>query len=78
MRVAFAECVFDSEVRALVRAGAIVHLSPKAFRLLELQQFLLLAAFLQLLIDWPNFAANQRCIFFCRPLRKKLLPTPKL
>jgi DNA-binding winged helix-turn-helix (wHTH) protein len=36
MRVAFAECVFDSEVRALVRAGAIVHLSPKAFRLLEL------------------------------------------
>jgi|SoiMethySBSTD1v2_1073268.scaffolds.fasta_scaffold44117_7 DNA-binding winged helix-turn-helix (wHTH) protein len=36
MRVAFAECVFDSGVRALVRAGEVVHLSPKAFRLLEL------------------------------------------
>ena len=40
----------------------------------RLQQFLLLAAFLQLLIDWPNFAANQRCIFFCRPLPLFELP----
>ena len=36
MRVSFAECVFDSDIRALLRSGEVVHLSPKAFRLLEL------------------------------------------
>ncbi|HET8644979.1 MAG TPA: FHA domain-containing protein, partial [Vicinamibacteria bacterium] len=36
MRLAFGDCVFDSEVRVLSRAGAEVHLGPKAFRLLEL------------------------------------------
>lgn len=36
MRHAFGDCVFDSEIRALVRAGAPVHLGPKAFRFLEL------------------------------------------
>ena len=36
MRVSFAECLFDSDIRALLRSGEVVHLSPKAFRLLEL------------------------------------------
>lgn len=36
MRLAFGDCVFDSEVRMLLRAGEPVHLGPKAFRLLEL------------------------------------------
>jgi DNA-binding winged helix-turn-helix (wHTH) protein len=36
MRVAFSECTFDSETRELFRGGRAVHLSPKAFRLLEL------------------------------------------
>ena len=36
MRVAFSECTFDSETRELFRGGRCVHLSPKAFRLLEL------------------------------------------
>ena len=36
MRVSFGECVFDSEVRLLLRAGEAMHLGPKAFRLLEL------------------------------------------
>jgi DNA-binding winged helix-turn-helix (wHTH) protein len=36
MRVRFAGSTFDSETRQLVRKGAPVHLSPKAFRLLEL------------------------------------------
>jgi DNA-binding winged helix-turn-helix (wHTH) protein len=36
MRVAFGECTFDSETRELFRDGRRVHLSPKAFRLLEL------------------------------------------
>ena len=36
MRVAFGECTFDSETRELFRGGTAVHISPKAFRLLEL------------------------------------------
>jgi DNA-binding winged helix-turn-helix (wHTH) protein len=36
MRVVFADCTFDSETRELLRGGDAVHLSPKAFRLLEL------------------------------------------
>ena len=36
MRIAFSGCTFDSETRELFRAGRSVHLSPKAFRLLEL------------------------------------------
>ena len=36
MHVVFADCTFDSETRELLRGGAPVHLSPKAFRLLEL------------------------------------------
>ena len=36
MRVAFGECTFDSETRELFRGGTPVHISPKAFRLLEL------------------------------------------
>jgi len=36
MRLAFGNCVFDSDLRVLVREGKTVHLSPKAFRLLEL------------------------------------------
>jgi DNA-binding winged helix-turn-helix (wHTH) protein len=36
MRVDFADCTFDSETRQLLRGGDAVHLSPKAFRLLEL------------------------------------------
>lgn len=36
MRLAFGDCFFDSDVRALVRAGQPMHLGPKAFRLLEL------------------------------------------
>jgi DNA-binding winged helix-turn-helix (wHTH) protein len=36
MRVAFSGCTFDSETRELFRGGRCVHLSPKAFRLLEL------------------------------------------
>jgi DNA-binding winged helix-turn-helix (wHTH) protein len=36
MRVRFADCTFDSETRELLRADRPVHLSPKAFRLLEL------------------------------------------
>jgi len=36
VRLSFAECVFDSEVRLLLRSGEAMHLGPKAFRLLEL------------------------------------------
>lgn len=36
MRLRFGECIFDSETRVLVREGSIVHLTPKAFDLLEL------------------------------------------
>jgi DNA-binding winged helix-turn-helix (wHTH) protein len=36
LRLAFGDCVFDSDIRALVRAGQPVHLGPKAYRLLEL------------------------------------------
>jgi DNA-binding winged helix-turn-helix (wHTH) protein len=36
VRVAFGDCTFDSETRELVRKERPVHLSPKAFRLLEL------------------------------------------
>lgn len=36
MRVRFGDCVLDSETRELSRAGARVHLSPKAFDLLGL------------------------------------------
>ncbi len=36
MRVVFGDCTFDSDTRELLRGGAPVHLSPKAFRLLEL------------------------------------------
>lgn len=34
MRIAFGECVFDSETRELRRGGQPTHLSPKAFQLL--------------------------------------------
>jgi DNA-binding winged helix-turn-helix (wHTH) protein len=34
MRVAFGECVFDSDTRELRRRGKPIHLSPKAFQLL--------------------------------------------
>ncbi|HVE66142.1 MAG TPA: FHA domain-containing protein [Thermoanaerobaculia bacterium] len=36
MRVRFGDCIFDSETRELLRCGRVVHVSPKAFRLLEL------------------------------------------
>ena len=36
MAVRFGECVFDKELLRLTRAGAPVHLTPKAFQLLEL------------------------------------------
>jgi DNA-binding winged helix-turn-helix (wHTH) protein len=36
MRVQFGDCVLDSETRELTSLGERVHLSPKAFRLLEL------------------------------------------
>jgi len=36
MRVTFGECTFDSYTRELFRGGNPVHISPKAFRLLEL------------------------------------------
>jgi DNA-binding winged helix-turn-helix (wHTH) protein len=36
MRVVFGDCTFDSDTRELLRGGALVHLSPKAFHLLEL------------------------------------------
>jgi DNA-binding winged helix-turn-helix (wHTH) protein len=36
MRVRFADCTFDSETRELLRKEKPVHLSPKAFRFLEL------------------------------------------
>jgi DNA-binding winged helix-turn-helix (wHTH) protein len=36
MRVTFGDCTLDSETRQLLRGAAAVHLSPKAFRLLEL------------------------------------------
>jgi len=36
MRLAFGDCVFDSELRLLLRGGAPVHLTPKGLRLLEL------------------------------------------
>src|SRR5262249_53998223 len=36
MRAVFADCTFDGETRELFRGGRPVHLSPKAFRLLEL------------------------------------------
>ena len=35
VRIRFGECVFDSDTRDLTREGSPVHLSPKAFRLLE-------------------------------------------
>ena len=36
MRLAFGDCVFDSDLRELSRAGRPVHLTPKGLRLLEL------------------------------------------
>lgn len=36
MRIRFGDCTFDSETRELLRRGKAVHVSPKAFRLLEL------------------------------------------
>src|SRR5262245_11100110 len=36
MKLAFGDCVFDSDLRQLVRGGVAVHLTPKALRLLEL------------------------------------------
>jgi DNA-binding winged helix-turn-helix (wHTH) protein len=36
MRLGFGDCVFDSDTRELARGGRPVHVSPKAFRLLEL------------------------------------------
>jgi DNA-binding winged helix-turn-helix (wHTH) protein len=36
MRVRFGDCAFDSETRECFREGKPVHLSPKAFRMLEL------------------------------------------
>ena len=36
MRLLFGDCIFDSETRELFRKGRPVHLSPKAFRLLEM------------------------------------------
>ncbi len=36
MRIAFAECVFDSDTREVFRGGGALALSPKAFELLEL------------------------------------------
>jgi DNA-binding winged helix-turn-helix (wHTH) protein len=36
MRIRFGDSTFDSETRELLRRGAPVHLSPKAFRLLQL------------------------------------------
>lgn len=36
MRLAFGECVFDSDLRELSRGGQPVHLTPKGLRLLEL------------------------------------------
>lgn len=36
MRLAFGDCVFDSETRELRRCGEPVHLAPREFRLLEL------------------------------------------
>jgi DNA-binding winged helix-turn-helix (wHTH) protein len=36
MRLAFGDCVFDSDLRELSRAGQPVHLTPKSLRLLEL------------------------------------------
>jgi DNA-binding winged helix-turn-helix (wHTH) protein len=35
VRLRFGECLFDLETRELLRGGSAVHLSPKAFRLLE-------------------------------------------
>lgn len=35
MRLRFADCVFDSETREVVREGRVVALSPKAFQLLH-------------------------------------------
>jgi len=36
MRKRFGDCLFDSETREVLRAGRTVHLSPKAYGLLEL------------------------------------------
>jgi DNA-binding winged helix-turn-helix (wHTH) protein len=36
MRLRFGECVFDSDTRQLTRHGAPLHLTPKAFQLLEI------------------------------------------
>jgi DNA-binding winged helix-turn-helix (wHTH) protein len=36
VRIAFAECVFDSDTREVFRGGGVLALSPKAFELLEL------------------------------------------
>ena len=36
MRIVFGDCTLDSDTRELLRGGAPVHLSPKAFQLLEL------------------------------------------
>ena len=36
MRVRFSDCTFDSETHELTRRGRAVHLSPKAFQLLQL------------------------------------------
>src|SRR4051812_29003910 len=35
MRVRFANCVLDTEMRQVLRDGAPVHLSPKAYELLK-------------------------------------------
>ncbi len=35
MRVSFGDCIFDGQTRELFRGGAVVHVPPKTFRLLE-------------------------------------------
>ena len=35
MRVAFGDCIFNSETRELHKGGCVTHLSPKAFQFLE-------------------------------------------
>jgi DNA-binding winged helix-turn-helix (wHTH) protein len=65
LRVRFADCTLDRDTREVSRAGKLVHLEPKAYRLLEL----LLAARPKALSKdelqdalWPNTFVSERSL----------------
>lgn len=81
MEKRFGDCVLDSEPRQLLRAGRPVHLSPKAYGLLELlleraPRALSKREILDVL--WPRtFVAESSLTNIVSELRRRRRPGPK-